>query len=278
VAFYDNIKHVPDWLSDEACKAVTGIGHTKRKLYSNDDDVIYEYKRCIGFNGINISLTEPDALDRSILIELNRIPKEKRRLESEILVEFEKIKPKLLAHIFDIVANALSIKPTVRLNDVPRMADFAIWGEAIARAIGYTENEFINTYYDNIGRQNLEAIEAHPLGHAVAKFCEDESNDQGRIEWEGSPSDLSDKLRAVAEQYKININQKLWPHSPSILVRRLNTIRANLLEGLGISVTVYRLTSGNKKNTSMIRIVKMPPLAPPEVIQAQNQDKAVEIF
>ena len=190
------------------------------------------------------------------------------------MVEFEKIKPKLLAHIFDIVVNALSIKPTVRLNDVLRMADFAIWGEAIARAIGYTENEFINTYYDNIGRQNLETIEAHPLGHAVAKFCEDESNHQGQIKWEGSPSDLSDKLRTVAEHYKININQKLWPNSPSILVRRLNAIRANLLEGLGISVTVYRLTSGNRKNTSMIRITKMPPLAPPEGIQAQNQDKS----
>ena len=91
VASYDNVKHVPYWLSDEACKAVTGVGQTKRRLYTDDDDIVYEYKRCLEFNGINISLTEPDALDRSILIELNRITKENRKLESYILAEFERI-------------------------------------------------------------------------------------------------------------------------------------------------------------------------------------------
>jgi hypothetical protein len=29
VAYYDNVKTVPKWLADEACKAVTGIGQTK---------------------------------------------------------------------------------------------------------------------------------------------------------------------------------------------------------------------------------------------------------
>ncbi|MFL6376626.1 MAG: bifunctional DNA primase/polymerase, partial [Nitrososphaeraceae archaeon] len=91
VAYYDNVKNVPKWLPDEVCKAVTGIGQTKRKLYTNDEDIVYEYKRCLGFSGINICLTEPDALDRSILIELMRIPRDKRKLESEILAEFEQI-------------------------------------------------------------------------------------------------------------------------------------------------------------------------------------------
>ena len=84
VAYYDNIKHVPIWLSDEVCKAVTGVGNTKRKLYTDNEDIVYEYKRCIGFNGVNIALTEPDALDRSIMIELERIKKEDRRLESDL--------------------------------------------------------------------------------------------------------------------------------------------------------------------------------------------------
>jgi hypothetical protein len=96
VAYYDNVKTVPSWLADEACKAVTGIGQTKRKLYTNDEDIVYEYKRCLGFSGINICLTEPDALDRSILIELMRIPRDKRKLESQILSEFEELKPRFL--------------------------------------------------------------------------------------------------------------------------------------------------------------------------------------
>ena len=54
IAFYDNLIYTPSWLSDEVCKAVTGVGSTKRKLYSDDDDIVYEYKQVIGFNGINL--------------------------------------------------------------------------------------------------------------------------------------------------------------------------------------------------------------------------------
>ena len=55
IAYYDNVRVVPKWLADESCKAVTGIGQTKRKLYTNDEDVVYEYKRCLGFSGTDIA-------------------------------------------------------------------------------------------------------------------------------------------------------------------------------------------------------------------------------
>ena len=34
INYYDNVKFIPYWLSDEICKAVTGSGHTKRELYT----------------------------------------------------------------------------------------------------------------------------------------------------------------------------------------------------------------------------------------------------
>jgi hypothetical protein len=170
LAYYDNLKYIPGWLSDEVCRAVTGSGSSKRKLYSDDDDIVYEYRRCLGFNGINVILTEPDALDRSITIEQDRIGDENRRQEEEIVAKFLEIRPKLLAYIFDILVKTLQIKPSVELKQLPRMADFAIWGEAIARAMGYKDLEFITTYYDNIGKQNVEAIENNALGQAIARL------------------------------------------------------------------------------------------------------------
>ena len=186
VAYYDNIKHVPIWLSDEVCKAVTGVGNTKRKLYTDNEDIVYEYKRCIGFNGVNIALTEPDALDRSIMIELERIKKEDRRLESEVYAEFEAIRPKLLAYIFDIIVKTLQIKDSIKLDNLPRMADFALWGESIARVMGYKPLEFINAYYENIGKQNIEVIDSNPLGQTIAKLCETVD------EWDGPTSECLD--------------------------------------------------------------------------------------
>jgi hypothetical protein len=232
--------------SCEACKAVTGVGQTKRKLYSDDDDIVYEYKRCLGFNGINVALTEPDALDRSLMIELDRTSKEDRKIESDIMSEFFQLRPKLLGYVFDVLVKALQIKPTVKLNDLPRMADFALWGEAIARALGYRELEFISAYYDNIGKQNIEAIEAHPLGQAIARFFDQHEEEREREReneiLEGSPLEILEQLEIIAEQKKINTNHRLWPKSHNALTRRLNQIRSNLLEGLGIEVTITRVT------------------------------------
>ena len=264
IAYYDNVKYTPGWLSDEACKAVTGIGQSKRKLYTDDDEIVYEYKRCLGFNGINISLSEPDALDRSMMIELDRISKENRRVESDIMAEFLRLRPQILGYILDILVKALQIKPTIRLSDLPRMADSALWGEAIARAMGYNDLEFIQAYYVNIGKQNIEAIEANPLGLAIAKFFTDNQ------ELIGSPQEILDAMESVAVENRINTNHKLWPKAANSVTKRLNQIRSNLLEGLGISVTIDRDT---KKNTSSIKIVKQPPELPkPQELENHAQN------
>jgi hypothetical protein len=265
---YDNIKKVPRWFSDEVCRAVTGIGNSKRRLYTDDEDVVYRYKRCILLNGINISLTEPDALDRSILTEVARIPNEERKEWTKVMAEFDQLRPKLLGYMLDILVKALQIKPGLQLKNLPRMADFAIWGEAIARAMGYGEMEFINAYYDNIGKQNIEAIEANPLSQAIAKFCDEQQiENKGQSAWEGSNCQLLEQLQIVADRNGINTSQKKWPKATNSLTKRLNQIRSNLLEGLGICITISR---DNKKNTSIIRIEKKPPI-PPEPPKDENQ-------
>ena len=79
----------PYWFNAEVCSAVTGGGHRKRRLYTNDDDFVYEYMRCLGFNGINIALTKPDSLSRSILIEMAEIDKQSREEERYLFGKIE---------------------------------------------------------------------------------------------------------------------------------------------------------------------------------------------
>ena len=241
LAYYDNVKYIPYWLSDEICKAVTGIGHTKRELYSDDDDIIYEHRRIISINGINVTLTEPDALDRSIFIELPNIDDIARREKEELISEFEKIRAKLLAYIFDTVVKALQIKPTLNLTRLPRMADFTKWGEAISRAMDYEDLTFIEAYANNRNQQNFVAVEENIVGSLFVKFYRDfETNNSTNSTFVGSPEMLYRELKKFAETNDININYWQFPKASHILVKKLKAIRSNLKDGFGIIVDIER--------------------------------------
>ena len=143
-----------------------------------------------------------------MLIELQRIKNENTKQDAEIMAEFLELRPKLLGYIFDILAKALKIKHTLQLNDLPRMADFAVWGEAIARAMGYKHLEFVHAYYDNIGKQNIEAIESNPLAQAIEKFV-DSWYIEGQVTfWHGSTTKVFEKLNKVAQAHGIDTGSK----------------------------------------------------------------------
>ena len=264
VVVYDNVRIVPKWFSDEICKAVTGAGNSKRKLYTDDEDVAYNYKRCILVNGINNVLTEPDALDRSVMLDFTRISDEERREEAEVDAKFEAMKPGLLGYIFDILVKAVSTKPTIKLERKPRMADFAVWGEAIARAMGCKELEFLEAYYSVLERQNVDAVEATLVGPAMVNFVN--TWPQGTTEWEGSPDELLDALRKVAEAFRIDTRDSMFPKKTNSLIRKLKPLLPDLRQGYQIDITITRDAKGEKtksKNATWITINRnIPPISP----------------
>ena len=274
ICFYDNMKYVPRWLPDEACRAATGAALSKRKLYTDDEDQLYKYKRILGFTGINVIFTEEDALDRTLKIELDRIEREKRIPDEKIEEELKQQIPGLLGYIFDVLSKALEIKNSIILDNLPRMADFAEWGEAIAKVLGYKPLQFMEAYFENIDQQNLEIIESNPFAEAISKFI-----DYDTISWISSPKIFVSSLREYADNN--NIDSSEFPKAPQSISYKLNRIKPNLLEGLGIEVIIDRITtrkgnSKNKLNTTLIKIRKRPPTSPtPPTSQNDegNEDK-----
>lgn len=247
-ANFDNVTELQKWQSDAICRACTGEGFSKRELFTDDDDVIYTYRRCVGVNGINVAGTSPDFLDRSILYELDRIAPSERIKEDILWTDFKRIKPKILGAIFDMVSEAMRIKPKLKLKELPRMADFAEWGEAISRALGYAPGVFLSTYFDSIKRVNIEAIEGHLIGPVVLTFMED------REQWEGTPAELYNKFYKIAEDIKINTNSKGWPKAANSLSRKLKELKTNLEEE-GIEIIFDRK---GPKGTRTLTISKKP--------------------
>jgi hypothetical protein len=175
-------------------------------------------------NGINLVVQKADLLDRSILLALERIPKEKRREEQEFWDEFTRLKPFLLGAIFDAISSELREYSSIRLTTRPRMADFARWGCAIAKTLGYSVDDFLSAYNSNISQQNEAALDASPAGSALIEYMRD------RDSWEGPASELLTILEKQALELKINIKSRDWPKDPSWLTRKLQLVHSNLAE------------------------------------------------
>ncbi|OHA72700.1 MAG: hypothetical protein A3A27_02430 [Candidatus Wildermuthbacteria bacterium RIFCSPLOWO2_01_FULL_47_18] len=237
--FFDNVGNMSDSVSDLLCRAVTGSGFSKRQLYTNDEDIIYSIQANIGINGINLSSSRPDLLERSMLFELRRVEKIGRRQERELLEEFELERPKILGAIFDTLTKALALKPTINAPSLPRMADFALWGCAIAEAIGYSKEVFLNAYNSNIDSQNVEVLSEHIEAELLCAFMED------RSEWIGTPSELFEHLKGDTK------SGDDFPKSANALSRKLNTLKINLEEA-GIKI------SKNKGTRRTLTIRKIP--------------------
>ena len=87
---FDNITSIRDWLSDILSRAVTGEGFTKRKLYTDDEDILFAYRRLLILTGIGLVVTKPDLLDRSLIIGVERIPDSERIPEEQLDADFQR--------------------------------------------------------------------------------------------------------------------------------------------------------------------------------------------
>lgn len=220
--FYDNLSKMPEWFSDALARVATGDSFAKRELYTDDDDVIYKFQRAIALNGINQVVYKSDLLDRSILLNLERISPENRKEAQVFWEEFESDKALILGAIFDVLVKATAVYPTVQLKRLPRMADFARWGYSIAEASGYGGDAFMKAYSHNIAVQHDEAIEANPVSQAIIEFMSEYNS------WEGTPAKLYELLAVVA--FRLQINQSRgWPKDAARLGRALTSIAPNLV-------------------------------------------------
>lgn len=233
VSLFDNMSNLPDWMSDILCQACTGGGFSKRQLYTDDDDIIYVIKRCVGLNGINLLTVKADVMDRSILLPLERIEGDRRMDEAELWAAFEEARPRILGGIFDALAKSMALYRSVRLPYLPRMADFAKWGYVIAESLGFSGDEFLRAYQANVCRQNEEVVQSNALAQAVITLMSD------RESWDGTIRQAFDRLREIINPDK---KDSTFPKSYGTLRKHLERIKPNLAD-YGISYAVGKRAS-----------------------------------
>lgn len=228
---YDNITQLTEWQMDALCRASTGEGIENRQLYTDDDDRIYQYKRCLILNGISTVGTRSDFLERCLIISLERIPDKIRMEEAEVKQRLDELAPKMRAYLFEVMASSIKLYDSIHTElkgRLPRMADFAVWGECAARSMGYNSNEFFDAYKIHVSNLNKEAIEKNIVGELLLEFLENneewKSNGVVRLK----PGELYNALLALCEQNKMKPNAVHFPGGPHILTRRLELLKSPL--------------------------------------------------
>jgi hypothetical protein len=188
----------------------TGGGFAVRQLYTDQDEVLFDAARPVILNGIEDIVTRPDLADRAMFLTLEPIPEDRRRSEAELWAAFEAERPRILGVLLDV--EGVKRLPEIRLEKLPRMADFALWATACETAL-WPVGTFWSAYSGNRDEAVESVIEADPIASTVRAFMATLS------EWTGTASDLLGTLTEAAGERIAR--SKTWPDSPRALSGRL---------------------------------------------------------
>ncbi|WP_419994764.1 ATP-binding protein [Streptomyces boninensis] len=165
----DNISIVPDWLSDALCRAVTGDGIVDRALYTDDDVVVLEFRRVLAMTTIDAGALAGDLAERLLTIELSLISDSKRREEAELDEAYADAHAAILASLFELLADVLTVLPDIRLAERPRMADFARVLAAVDKVQGWRTLE---SYKASARDAIADVLDGEPFAQAVVALVD----------------------------------------------------------------------------------------------------------
>jgi hypothetical protein len=248
VVALDNLSHIPVWLSDCLCRLATGGGYATRELYSDSEEVILDAQRPVILTSIEDLATLGGLLDRALVLTLLPIEEDRRRCESAVWEEFDRARPQLLGAVLDALTSALARLPSVSLDRMPRMADFARLGVAVGQALGWEEGEFLNAYARNRQTANSIALEASPVVSPLLNLVLEKRT------WTGTAGELLQELAGAAGEALTKSRE--WPGGPRALSGRLRRLAPNL-HAAGVRVSFPERTG----RARLIVLTALPNLA-----------------
>ncbi len=233
---FDNESHLDRDLMDELCMWVTGYSGSFRELYTTDEMRTFAAKRAIGITGINIPVTNSDAISRAFIADMETIPngsdaasESKLIAENEFINRIQKSIPEILAYIFDILVKTLNMYDDLKAQIKPnhRLADFVILGEVISRAVGNKPEAFLKAWHQNVEQQNISVIQNNSFAGLLVDHIFNYYYDQ--IEFQIEPNQLFSDIKQRAKERNIDIgHNRLFPQTPEWMSRKIREVKEDL--------------------------------------------------
>lgn len=216
----DNLSNISRNVSDTIARAVTGGSVTKRALYHNTKEIVMDIKALVAMNGVSLIAKESDLLDRSLILELDRISSKEIKGEEELWEAFEKDRAKILGCVFLILSEALFDQEETTVKEKIRLADFHIACIKVGRVLHMTESEVSSLLWENQKNVNRQSIDEDIVACCLLELMSHEK------EYVNSVTGLLCDLSRIA--YQNGIVSSTLPKTPNHLSKRLSKIKSNL--------------------------------------------------
>jgi hypothetical protein len=254
VLAFDNLSGLPAWLSDALCRIASGGSFAVRRLYTDDEEVLFQAARPTLLNGIEDVIGRADLADRAICLSLGPIGEKQRRSEAALWREFERARPAILGALLDGVANGLRAVDSVHSGRLPRMADFTLWATACETALWPT-GTFSDAYTANRRAAIESIIDMDQIAACVGELMTEQDS------WTGTAADLW-RVAVQRSSQKGESNARI--RNPRVLAVHLRRVQT-FLQALGVEITfgregragtrVIRMRKSSEKNVSTVRDV-----------------------
>lgn len=243
VVAVDNVSAVSAWWSDALCRACTGDGDVRRRLYSDSELTVFAFRRVILLNGIDLGAIRDDLADRLLTVELERIGERGRRLDGDLAAEWADAYPRVLGALFDLAVQVFAALPGLRLERLPRMADFAKVLAAVDQVCG---TDGLRRYLAQAGDLATDAVDSDPVLAAITSAV--------RQPWVGTAAEMLERITPNADERRRV--PKDWPQNPRALTGLLRR-RGPALRRLGWAVDDL----GRGGRDKLVRFALTPPPA-----------------
>jgi Bifunctional DNA primase/polymerase, N-terminal len=220
VVALDNLSSLSPEMADAICRLATGSGLGERALFTNGEEHVAYAQNPVLLNGIPSLLARGDLADRAIAITLPAIPDDQRRPEAEVWQDYNAAAPGILALLLDALVLALRDAPGLRLERLPRMADFARVACAAAPALGWTVEQMLAAMADNRAGAVAGVIEADTIAATVQAIAAEE-----RI-WQGTASELLSEINRRTSPDRQR--ERDWPKDATRMSGKLRRVAPTL--------------------------------------------------
>jgi putative DNA primase/helicase len=205
---YDNLSRLTTDLSDALCRLATGAGFSKRRLYTDGDELIVQVRRPVIINGIADLVRMPDLADRAIFVDLP--PRSTFQPEMELEKAFEQNRSAMLGVIYDAISAALRGYAEETCSPGIRLADFERWVRAAAPVLGLDPQEVSRALGENRLMGDRMLIEDDLVASLLVRMLDKQA------EISGTPTELFAELRLEAQE-----DAHLLPKGPRALSAHL---------------------------------------------------------